>query len=278
MIKYLSNFFWLLVATPMCLGLYGCPMANPQTNVENSIPEIEEDQIRIEYIAHASFLLHNKEHTLLLDPFADSVWISHTFPRDISANAIFSTHPHYDHDGGIFRNLKPYWEGKIPFYTEPSNHTIGGFKMQGLKGKHCEPYGKEFGQKNTIWISEVAGMRIAHWGDNGPINDTLARDLPNIDVLMLPIDDTDHILKQDEIVEILSTVEPKIIIPMHYKIAALEKTEGVPKNLGTIDNYISTKENVLQLDGNNFILSKSKMPKSAQHIVFQHSPLIKVPE
>jgi hypothetical protein len=29
--------------------------------------------------------------------------------------------------------------------------------------------------------------------------------------------------------------------PMHYKIADLEKRPGLPKNLGTIENYIKDK-------------------------------------
>ena len=94
---------------------------------------------------------------------------------------------------------------EIPFYQDPGIHTIGTFKMEGIKGKHCDPYGKEFGQKNTIWIFEVAGLRIAHWGDNAPINDTILQALENIDILLVPIDDTFHILKEEEL------KEPKVI-------------------------------------------------------------------
>ena len=143
------------------------------------------------------------DHTLLLDPFADSVWIGYKFSREIKADAIFSTHPHYDHGGGLFRNLKPYWEGKIPFYQDPEQQSIGSFKMEGIKGRHCDPYGKEFGKKNTIWIFEVAGLRIAHWGDNAPINDTIAKALTDIDIHMVSIDYTYHILKSDELKEVL---------------------------------------------------------------------------
>ena len=259
------------------LFLFACSSPSPETTKEQPSAELKADEILIEYIAHASFILHHGEHTLLLDPFADSVWLAYDFPKGITADAIFSTHPHYDHDGGIFRNLKPYWEGKIPFYQDPGTHTIGTFKMQGIKGRHCDPYGKEFGQKNTIWIFEVAGLRIAHWGDNAPINDTILQALGKIDILLVPIDDTFHILKEEELKEVLSKVNASIIIPMHYKIAALEKRPGLPKNLGTIDNYIKDKKNVTHLSGNKYVVSKSLLPEKSQYLVFQHSPLIKQP-
>lgn len=232
-------------------------------------------EVQVEYIAHASFLLTHEGTTLLLDPFADSVWISYTFPRDIQADAIFSTHPHYDHDGGIFRDLHPYWEGKIPFHQDPGTYKIGTFEIEGLKGKHCDPYGKEFGQKNTIFIFEVAGLRFAHWGDNGPINDTLAAGLRDIDVLMLPIDDSYHILKADETAEVIARVQPKIVIPMHYKIPALEPTPGKPKNLEYINEYFEDKTNVTRLEGHQTSLSSSTLPSQMQYLIFEHAPTVK---
>ncbi len=238
----------------------------------------ENEELLIEYIAHASFKLVYKDHSILLDPFADHIWIGYDFPKNIMADAVFSTHPHYDHDGGLFRGLHPYWEGKIPLYQDPGIFEIEDFKVTGLKGKHCDPYGKEFGQKNTIWIIEAAGLRLVHWGDNGPITDSLALELKNVDVLMVPIDDEEHILKNEELNTVLQRINPKIIIPMHYKIAELEKEEGKPQDLGTIDNYLKGKSNVKFLKRNFSALSIEVLPASPQYWVFKHSPLVKPAE
>jgi L-ascorbate metabolism protein UlaG (beta-lactamase superfamily) len=265
-----SILFTIIVYLVLC----SCkPSINTETKKKNT--DSSDDKIKIEYIAHASFLLSYKEHTLLLDPYADTVWISYFFPKDIDADAIFSTHPHYDHDGGIFRNLHPYWQDQIPFYTNPGIYNEGAFKIQGIKGKHCDPYGKEFGQKNTIFIFEAAGIRIAHWGDNGPIHDTLMQDLVDIDILMLPIDDTYHILKADETAEVIRRINPKVVIPMHYKISALEPTPGKPKNLGTIDKYINANSNVTILENNVLEIDLQSLPEHLNYIVFPHSPKVK---
>jgi L-ascorbate metabolism protein UlaG (beta-lactamase superfamily) len=56
----------------------------------------------------------------------------------------------------------------------PGVYRFGEISVSGIEGKHAEPYGKEFGQTNTIWLLEVAGLRIVHIGDNGPITEAIA--------------------------------------------------------------------------------------------------------
>ncbi len=237
--------------------------------------KLGKEEIAIEYIAHASFRIHTKQHSILLDPFADKIWLGYNFPKSIHADAIFSTHPHYDHDGGIFRGITPYWKDNTVLYQDAGKYQVGDFLVTGITGKHAEPYGKEFKQKNTIWIIEVFGIRIVHWGDNGPVTDALLSELKNIDILMLPIDDEDHLLKKEEVNEIIEKVNPGILVPMHYRLGDLED-EGNPSDLGSIEQFVETRKNVLQLENHLKVFSNSKQLKNIEIIVFQHSPLVTI--
>ncbi len=226
--------------------------------------------VRIEYIAHASFKLSYHEKSLLIDPFADTIWIGYKFPKNITADAVLITHPHYDHDGGRFRGIEPYWEDQLQIIEEAGTYTIGEFKITGLKGKHSDPYGKEFGQKNIIWLIEVAGLKLVHLGDNGPLTLTNYNAIGTPDILFVPIDSDFHILKADELEVVLNMLNPKIIVPMHYRLPDLEK-EGFPKGgLGEIDPYLDGKD-VSKLKGNSELFGKTNLPDDQQIIVFQHS-------
>ena len=97
-------------------------------------------------------------------------------------------------------------------------------------------------------------------------------ELTDIDILMLPIDDSFHILKEDETEDVIKTVNPKIVVPMHYKIAELEPTSGKPKNLETVDIYLSKRKNVTHLNGNTTELGLSDLPDEMEYLVFRHSP------
>ena len=43
------------------------------------------------------------------------------------------------------------WPSDTPVIKEPGSYTFGDIAITGIRGKHAEPYGKEFGQTNTIW-------------------------------------------------------------------------------------------------------------------------------
>jgi len=79
----------------------------------------------------------------------------------------------------------------------------------GYAGKHADPWGKEFGQSNTIWLLKVGGLRIVHLGDNGPLTEDGIRAMGRVDVLMIPIDSQFHILKADQIAAIRDRLSPR---------------------------------------------------------------------
>lgn len=234
-----------------------------------------DDPLTVEYIAHASFKLTYQEHSLLIDPFADTIWIGYKFPKNISADAVLISHPHYDHDGGRFWGITPYWGNQLQIIEEAGQFDVHGFDITGVKGKHCDPYGKEFDQKNTIWLIEVAGIRIAHLGDNGPLTKKNYEQIGEVDILFAPIDGDYHILKATEIEEVVRRLSPTLLVPMHYRLPDLEE-EGLPRGgLGNIDPYLEGKTNVRILETHIESISIKGLPSTRQILVFQHSPEVK---
>jgi L-ascorbate metabolism protein UlaG (beta-lactamase superfamily) len=65
-------------------------------------------------------------------------------------------------------------------------------------------------------------MQICHLGDLGQkeLTPEQMEQLENIDILMLPIGGT-YTISAKEAKEIISQIEPKIIIPMHYQVPKL---------------------------------------------------------
>jgi L-ascorbate metabolism protein UlaG (beta-lactamase superfamily) len=241
--------------------------------------QVERQEVIVEYIAHASFRITAPSgEKLLIDPYGSRIWIGYDYPEGIEADAVLITHPHYDHDGGISRGHSAPWHDTMNVLREPGHYKIGAIDVLGVAGKHADPFGKEFGQTNTIWMLKVAGMRIAHIGDYGPVSDTAAAHIGEVDVLMMPIDSEYHILKEQEIQTILKQLSPKILIPMHYRLADLEPNNDQPDGLGGLGDWLSGRDNVRWLSSHTATISKQGLPGSPEILVFEHSPLVQRPE
>ena len=239
--------------------------------------ELAAGEVAIEYIGHAAFRIHSPGGTrIIVDPFASRVWLGYDFPDSLETDAVLITHPHYDHDAGD-RMGRPFpWGPDVAVYRDPGSHMIGDVAVRGVRGKHADPYGMEFGQINTLWVLEVAGLRIAHLGDNGPLTDSNVAELGRVDVLMMPIDGVYHILAAEEIEANLAALTPRVLIPMHYRLPDLETDPESPSDLGPIDPWLDGRTNVERLAGHVGVLSRGALPANTI-LVFAHSPEVRQP-
>lgn len=235
----------------------------------------KEGDVTIEYIAHASFRITSPDGTqIIIDPYASDVWIGYEYPKNLKADALVITHPHYDHDGGAYRGLAMPWDDTPKQYRQIGTYQLGDMTLTGVPGKHAGVFGKEFGQKNIIWVIDVGDLRIAHLGDNGPITDQIRNTIGEVDILMLPADGDQHILKNSEALEFIDALKPKIQIPMHYCIEELEKSGKCPGGLLPIADPIRAKTKINNIDGNTIKISKASLPQNSEYWIFQPSSLI----
>ncbi len=239
-------------------------------SIEAARMALKSDEFIVEYIAHACFRIHTADKTIMLDPYADKVWIGYSFPRGIGADTVFITHPHYDHDGGIHLGHRPEWIEDTPFIMIPKKYKVGDMTITGYTGKHSEPYGKDFNAMNTIWVVNVKGVNIGHVGDNGPLTDSIASLLPPLDVLMLPLDTQHHILSIDELTHWQVSTGARMVFPMHYRIDDIDQEIPKPKGLGPIDLPLMKKGNMKEVEAHYLKMKKDDVPTSMTYYVLDH--------
>lgn len=233
-------------------------------------------QVAIEYIAHSCFRIHTAGGArLVIDPFASRVWLGYEFPHRLAADAVLITHPHYDHDADVLIGHRPPpWTRDVRVLRDSGRYRVLDVTITGIRGKHADPWGKEFGQTNTIWLLEVDGLRIAHLGDNGPLTAANVQELGRVDILMIPIDARHHILEEAEIQAIRKALRPRILIPMHYRLPDLEPSADTPRDLGEISPWLAGQENVVRLESNLATFTAGALLPSQVIVVFPHSPKV----
>ncbi len=225
--------------------------------------------VEIDYVGHACFVVRSPLGLdVVIDPYNGKRWLGYGFPEDVAADLVLVTHPHYDHDASY------YWGDGVPVFREPGRYAVRDVVLVGVEGRHAGDYGKDFGHKNTIWVVETGGLRLSHLGDNGPLTAENLREIGRVDVLMIPADGLGHILASEEIEAIRRSLEPKAVIPMHYRLDGLL---GLPASLGPIDPWLETQKNVVRVGTNraSFTAPLSPLSNAPRVMVLEPSPSLR---
>lgn len=206
----------------------------------------------ITWYGQSCFKIQSGETVLFTDPFAKEIGL--TPPRG-QANIVTISHNHFDH------NNDEALTGEPLVIDGPGEYESKGVDIKGILSFHDDKEGKERGT-NTIYIIDMEGMKICHLGDLGQAKLTAEQveKIDGVDILMIPVGGT-YTIDEEMAAEIINQIEPRIVIPMHYKIPGLtSKVEGVDAFLKEMG--VAKKETVDKLT-----LKKKDLPEGDMQVI-----------
>lgn len=169
----------------------------------------------------------NNQVNIVIDPFSEEIGLR--LPK-LEADILLTTHGHPDHN-----NLKAV-SGNPFLISGPGEYEIKEVFIQGISAWHDDSQGKERGQM-TIYTIEAEELCLCHLGDLGQkeLNSEQLERIGGVDILMAPVGGI-YTIDGKEAVKIMSQIEPKIIIPMHYSLPKLKiKLDGLDKFLKAVE-------------------------------------------
>ena len=174
--------------------------------------------MEIKYLGHASFRIRGKNAKVVIDPFNPAM-VGLKFPAT-DADVVLITHGHSDHN-----NAKAV-SGSPVILAGPGEYEVKGVKIYGHPSYHDKEKGAKRG-KNTMYRMSVDGIHILHVGDLGEkLNDAALDELDGVDILMVPVGGT-FTVDAKEALEVVRQIEPKIVIPMHYRVSGMSASMQV---------------------------------------------------
>lgn len=205
----------------------------------------------ISWFGHSCFRIEAKEGpstglgqvSVLIDPFSKDIGLR---PPRIKDDLVLVTHPHYDHNN--VEGAPP----QVMIIDGPGEYEKQGIYIKGILSYHDKQQGKERGL-NTIYVIKAEDITVCHMGDFG--QDSFEKnqidDIGEVDLLMIPVGGR-YTIDYKEAVELIGQIEPKIIIPMHYKTNDLKLDIDGPdkfiKELGLtpekVDKFRIVKKNL----------------------------------
>jgi L-ascorbate metabolism protein UlaG (beta-lactamase superfamily) len=187
--------------------------------------------MEITWYGHSCFRLAERGMaTVVCDPF-DSQSVGYA-PLKLKADIVTSSH---DAPGHNFMNAVKGYSHTI---TGPGEFEIGSVFITGVQ---MDGQGKKAAEKprNTLYVFDYMGITVAHLGDMRSVPPQNEIDtLGTVHVVLVPVGGGTG-LNAAKAAEVVSLLEPNIVIPMHYHTPAakveLDRLDKFLKEMGLHD-------------------------------------------
>jgi L-ascorbate metabolism protein UlaG (beta-lactamase superfamily) len=207
--------------------------------------------MEIMWLGYSCFRLKGKNTTVVTDPYPPG--LGYTLDKT-TAQVITLSHRHANH------SFVEAISGEPRQVFRPGEYEIAGTLIIGISTFHDAENGARSG-KNTVFVIEIDDVTICHLGDLGhPLNSKQVEELGNIDVLLVPVGGGNTI-GAGQAAGIVRAMEPKIVIPMHYKTPALLK------ELDPVDKFLKEMGINEAVPQPKLTVSKSGLPLATQVVL-----------
>jgi L-ascorbate metabolism protein UlaG (beta-lactamase superfamily) len=208
----------------------------------------------INWLGHSCFRIKGRNASLVADPYPSDLGYSLS---KSSADIVTVSHPHSGHSytQGV--------SGDPRLVKGPGEYEISGVLIIGVATFHDNDKGTKRG-KNTVYLMHVDGISVCHLGDLGHVlTANQVEQIEETDVLLLPVGGASTI-NAAVAAEVVRQLEPKIVVPMHYR------TDALNRGLATVDGFLKEmglKESTSQP---KLTLTKATLPLSTQVVLLDY--------
>lgn len=166
--------------------------------------------MKLQYMGHSCFrLISDMGTTIVCDPYSPSM-VGLNMPS-VRCDVVTMSHHHSDHDCmDCIIGTPAELDGEITCCADDiAISTVATF--------HDDEKGAKRGN-NTVFVFEAEGLKIAHMGDVGCLDENVVNAIAGCDVMLLPVGGV-YTVDAVGAKWYVDKVNPKTVIPMHYMTA-----------------------------------------------------------
>ncbi len=171
--------------------------------------------MEITWLGHSAFRLRGRDVSIVTDPYGGDDWGYPALSVPADVVTVSHDHPHHAHAEAIV--------GRARVFTAPGEYEIRGAMIWGVPTARKSSSADVSASRNTAYVIQIEDLTVCHLGDLGRTLSTeeLTR-IKDCDVLLVPVGGHCTI-NAAQAAEVVSQVEPKLVVPMHY---ATDETRG----------------------------------------------------
>ena len=215
--------------------------------------------VTVQYLGHTCFLFTGDGIKILVNPYQTVGCTAGYVLGDLQPDVVLVSS--FLLDEGAVETVK----GNPRVISKRGSYDFGGVKFQGFSLAHDREDGRRFGN-NIAWRWTQGGVDILHLG--GAAGELATEDkilLGGTDILLTPVGGGMKAYNAREARKIVKVLNPKMVIPTHYRTAAASKENC---DLTTVDEFLGLASDleVAEVGSDRFTVKKSDL-KDGQTIV-----------
>jgi len=209
--------------------------------------------MEIVHLGHSCFKIIGKQISVLTDPY-DPEKVGIKLSKQ-DADVVTVSHNHFDH------NYLEAVKSDYLLVDSPGEYEIKGSEFMGIFADHDTENGQSRGQI-TIFTMEIDGIKICHLGDLGTeLSSEQLDKVDGVDILLIPVGGKTTI-DAKVAVKVISQIEPKIVIPMHY-------ADGKMKDFSDLSVFLQ-EMGVSPMPLDKLKIASNNMPDELEVVVLKH--------
>ncbi len=210
--------------------------------------------MEITWYGHACFRLREGGVTIVTDPYDKG--LGYTLPR-LRADVVTSSHAAPGHAS------VDLVKGEPKILSGPGEYEVKGVFITGIPTWHARQRGRP-DERNTVFLFDFNGLTVCHLGDLGHLlSEEQIEAIGDVSVLLIPVGGK-HTLDASQAAEVISQIEPRIVIPMHYQTPALQhQLDDVEKFLRVMGISHADVQETLKV-------TASELPEETQVVILDY--------
>jgi len=203
--------------------------------------------MEITYFGHSCFRIKTKTATIVTDPY-DPAMVGLKYPK-LQADIVTLSYSHQNY------HFLEKIAGEPFVIAGPGEYEI----------KEISVFGIESSKVNTIYLIETENLRICHLGNLvEKLGEEQIEEVNGVDILFVPVGGIET-LDPRKAGEVVSQVEPLVVIPHHYQIKGMSSSF---KDLATVDDF--TKELGVEVQPvKRLFINQDKLPEEREVVVLE---------
>lgn len=205
--------------------------------------------MEITWYGLSCFRITERKHaTVITDPYSKTIGLPEL---KLKGDVITISHKAKGHSNiGAVRGSKRH------IVDGPGEYEIGGVFVTGIA-----TFDDENQFRNVVYVFDYNGITVAHLGDMQQVpTQKQIEALEQVNVLLVPVG-AGSSLNAAQAAELVSMLEPNVVIPMHYQIP------GLRLDLETVDRFLQEMGVTDVKEENSLKMTTSRLPEETETVI-----------